>query len=61
MSTRKHSWVEKLVDRITHGSVPVDGGYWVDSNARRFTVPRHEHSRVPSLSAQPLNRQRCAS
>ena len=61
MCTRRYSWVEKLVDRITHGSVPVDGGYWADSRARRFTVPRAEHGRVPSLSSQPLNRQRCAS
>jgi hypothetical protein len=60
MCTHKQSWVEKIVDRITRGSVPVDGGYWVDSRARRVTAPRTGHSRVPSLSSQPLSRQRCA-
>jgi hypothetical protein len=59
MSNRKHSWVEKVVDLLSRGSIPVDGGYWVNSHARRASVPRAEHSRVPSLSSQPLRRQHC--
>jgi hypothetical protein len=59
MSNRKHSWVEKVVDLLSRGSVPVDGGYWVDSHARRFSVPRAERSRVPPLNSQPLSRQHC--
>jgi hypothetical protein len=59
MSTRKQSWVEKIVYLLSRGSVPVDGGYWVDGQTRRFAAPRGEHSRVPSLSSQPLRRQHC--
>ena len=61
MSNRKQSLVERIVDLMGRGSVPVDGGYWVDSPVRRLTsAPRVEHSRIPPLSAQPLTRQRCA-
>jgi hypothetical protein len=61
MCDRKQSLLERMIDLIGRGSVPVDGGYWVDSRARRLTaVPRAEHSRIPALSAQPLTRQHCA-
>ena len=60
MSNRKQSLVERIVDLIGRGSVPIDGGYWVDSKVPRRTVaPRAEHGRIPPLSAQPLTRQHC--
>lgn len=60
MSTRTVSLLGKVIDRISHGSVPVDGGYWFDSQARlRSSAPGRERSRIPSLSSQPLTRQRC--
>jgi hypothetical protein len=60
MCNRKQSLVERIVDRISRGSVPIDSGYWVDSQARRLTAaPRTERSRIPALSAQPLTRQHC--
>jgi hypothetical protein len=59
MSRRKFSWVEKIVDLLSRGSIPVDGGYWVNSHGRRASVPRAEHSRVPPLNSQPLSRQHC--
>lgn len=59
MSRRKYSWVEKIVDLLSRGSIPVDGGYWVNSHGRRASVPRAEHSRVPPLNSQPLSRQHC--
>ena len=59
MSRGKYSWVEKIVDLLSRGAVPIDGGYGVDSRARRFSVPRAEHGRVPSLNSQPLRRQHC--
>lgn len=61
MSTRKRKFLEKVIARISHGSVPVDGGYWLDAKAARFTaVPGTERGRIPSLGPHPLSRQRCA-
>ena len=61
MCERKQSLVERIVDVISRGSIPVDGGYWVDSKVPwRGAVRRVEHSRIPALSAQPLTRQHCA-
>jgi hypothetical protein len=60
MCERKQSLAERIIDRISQGSVPVDGAYWVDSKVPRLaTVPRPERSRIPALSAQPLTRQHC--
>jgi hypothetical protein len=60
MCERKQSLVERIISLIGRGSVPVDGGYWVDSQAPRLTaVPRAERGRIPALSAQPLTRQHC--
>ena len=60
MCTSKTSLLGKVIDRISHGSVPVDGGYWFGAHARlRTSTPRREHGRIPVLSSQPLTRQRC--
>lgn len=60
MCERKQSLVERIISLIGRGSVPVDGGYWVDSQVPRLTaVPRAERGRIPALSAQPLTRQHC--
>lgn len=61
MSTHKQSLLERIIERVSRGSVPVDGGYWVESKGRRLTsAATHERGRIPALGSQPLSRQRCA-
>lgn len=60
MCDRKQTLFERIINGISRGSIPVDGGYWVESRVPRLAaVPRTEHSRIPALSAQPLTRQHC--
>jgi hypothetical protein len=62
MSTFKGSFLEWFIARISRGSVPVDGGYWVDSPALRHAANASSNSRrtrMTSLNAQPLTRQHC--
>ena len=30
MNTRKRSWIDTVIARISHGSVPFDAIYWLD-------------------------------
>ena len=64
MSTFKGSFLEWIIARISRGSVPVDGWYWVDSSALRHTASASSNpgrARMGSLNAQPLTRQHCHS
>ena len=77
MCERKQSLVERIVDVISRGSIPVDGGYWVDSKVpwrgavRRGKPHRGRTGRRPlggaPGSGQPrllgggLPRRRCCS
>ncbi len=61
MSARKQSLLQRIIDRVSRGSVPVDGGYWVESKTLRLTgAPSSERGRIPALGSQPLSRQHCA-
>jgi hypothetical protein len=61
MSTRIRSFLERVIARLSEGSIPVDGGYCQEFKVSRLTTaPRAERGRIPALSAQPLTRQYCA-
>jgi hypothetical protein len=65
MNTRKRSWVETVIARITYGSVPFDAMYWLDPEEEfrtraQSTVATRDVRALEARQALPTEVRACS-